>query len=411
MKKIILTVLISFIGFMGCSGVTDSDKNDTQTLSRELTSAEKQIVESVGTFSYALFRRTASRDRTKNIFISPLSASMALGMTLNGAAGKTREAMKETLRLQGMDIESINEAYASLIELLFNADSKVKMKLANSIWLRQGFDVRESFKEVGTSYFNARVEALDFTDPAAANIINQWVAENTGGLIESIIEGPIPREMVMYLINAIYFQGDWLYQFDERATAAKPFTPQEGDDVEVAMMLQENNLAAFVSEDVVLVDLPYGDSLFTMTLMMPADEDSMRNFIQSKLTEAHVNDWISKMTVRKTRIELPRFELSYEIRMNDILKAMGMSGAFSRGANFSNINPEAELYLSEVKQKAFLTVDEEGTEAGAATSVRVGVTSMPQIRVIKFNRPFVFMIRERTSDTILFIGKVVDPVH
>lgn len=413
MRKLLLLLISLLLSITGCSQITGEDEPDEPpTLSRELTATEKQLVEADRTFSYDIFRRTVNQESADNIFISPLSVSMALGMTLNGASGETKSAMQQTLNLQGMDLQEINESYSTLIKLLQSADPKVKMELANSVWARQGFEVDEEFIERCKEFFEARIESLDFSDPSAPEQINQWVRENTGGLIDTIIDDGIPPEMVLFLINAIYFDADWQYQFDPDETENREFTTEEGA-IEAEMMSQKHELAGYVSDEVQLLDLPYGDSLFTMTLMMPADEETaVDDFIEEELTAENVDHWISEMSVETTQIAIPKFKMGYNITMNGLLKEMGMDIAFDKEqADFANINKDKQLFISQVKHKSFIEVDEEGTEAAAVTSVGLGVTSAgPQIRTIEFDRPFVFMIRERTSNTILFMGKVGDPL-
>ena len=409
MKRFLPVALVCLLGITACSQVVDKGEREEPTLSRELTANEKQIVEADRSFSYDIFRRTVAQDSTNNVFISPLSVSMALGMTLNGSAGETRSAMKDALHLQDMDMSAINESYSSLIELLISADSKVKMKLANSIWYKKGFAVEESFKEKCKKFFNARIDSLNFSDPSAAHTINEWVSNNTEGLIDELIKGSIPPEVVMYLINAIYFQGDWQYQFDPEETDEMEFSTGNGS-VQADMMHQKNSLNVYVSDEVRVLDLPYGNNLFTMTLMMPGSgETSINDFVQQKLTAENVDYWISQMSKDTTKIAIPKFELEYGISMNGVLKSMGMEEAFNeQSANFSNINPESRLFISNVKHKSFVKVDEEGTEAAAVTSVEMGITSNGPIP-LTFDRPFIFMIRERTSNTILFMGKVKNP--
>lgn len=415
MSKLSLIFFVFLIGVLGCSLFNRNDRRQhPKTLPRELTTQEKKLIEADRPFSYELFRKIAKQDFSKNVFISPLSISMALGMTLNGAADSTQIAMKNALHLQGMDQESINKSYASLIELLQSADSKVDMKLANSIWFRQGFPVQDAFTEACKKYFKARIESLDFSDPSAVDKINQWVSDNTEGLIQTIIQGSIPRDIVMYLVNAIYFKGDWRYQFKESETTPKDFHLEGGTSRKVDMMTQKNDLAAYVSDQVQVLDLSYGDSLFTMTLMAPASpQQSINKFVSEELTAENVQRWLAKLTKEPTHIEVPKFKMGYKILLNETLKEIGMERAFDRHrANFSNINPDENLFISKVNHKAYVKVDEEGTEAAAATSVSVGVTSVgPEIRNIKFDRPFVFLIRERTSRTILFMGLVKSPAN
>jgi serpin B len=412
MKKLAVTLMCLALWLSGCSLLFDKGETKKgESLPRPLTASEQEIVKADRTFSYDLFRTTLQNENDDNIFISPLSVSMALGMTVNGAAGKTREEMKSVLHLQDMDMQSINESYLSLIELLRSADPKVNMKVANSIWTREGFTVNEDFKKTVEEFFKARISSLDFSDPSAADQINQWVRDNTDGLIDSIVDGSIPREVVMYLINAIYFQADWQYQFDPEDTAPKEFkTPN--DLLTVDMMSQKNDLAAYVSEEVEILDLAYGDSLFSMTLLMPHDDQQrIGEFVQDKLTADNMQFWLSELSVEETQIEVPKFKIEYDLKMNELLRGMGMESAFNTDkADFSNINSDRQLFISKIKHKAFVEVNEEGTEAAAVTSVGVGVTSVgPKVRTLKFNRPFVFVIRERTSGTILFMGKVSDP--
>lgn len=399
-----LLILIS----LGCTtNVTGPDLKGE--LPRDLSSVEKKLVENGQSFSFNVFKSTVADDNSENIFISPLSISVALGMTMNGAEGETYEQMKQTLAFKGLSSEEINSGYQSLIELLTTVDPKVKMKIANSVWNREGFEVEEEFINKLEEYFEARVAELDFSDPKSAEVINDWVSENTNGLIEKIINGQIPSHMVMYLINAIYFQGDWTYQFDEEKTREQPFYLENGEQTMVDMMNQERDFNMYANEKVQMIDLPYGDSLFSMTVMMPADENKPLNeFIANDLTKANFDSWISELSGKNMPLYFPKFELDYEIKMNDILVSMGMEDAFAPSkANFKGINPEAPLFISEVKHITYVKVDEKGTEAAAVTSVGIGITSVPQS--FSVNRPFVFVIREQNSGAVLFMGKVQNP--
>jgi serine protease inhibitor len=408
-----ITFLITTLIFLtACNDSLVGPDDPIGELPRELTQAEKKLIESDREFSYELFRNTVAFDDEENVFISPISISMALAMTLNGARGETYDQMRETLRLNGMDTEEINEAFESLIELLTTVDPKVTMRIANSIWYEEGLLVEEDFLERVRSSYNASVEQLDFMDPASVDVINNWVDTHTEGLIEEIID-EIPPEMVMYLINAIYFKGDWLRQFDADETRQADFYLETGETIQVDMMRQEERFATYFSNDVQMIELPYGDSLFSMTVLLPNNPDMpIDRFVDDKLTAQNLAEWRSNLSVggRDVILQLPKFELEYEIEYNDILKAMGMELAFEEWeADFTGIadvSPQ-NLYISEVKHKTFIRVDEEGTEAAAATSVGVGVTSMPPSIIV--DRPFVFIIHERESGTNLFMGKMKNP--
>ncbi|MGN8224755.1 serpin family protein [Gracilimonas sp. BCB1] len=406
----LLSLLFFALFLIPLSCTTDvTGPNSSGELPRELSAAEKKLVEDGQSFGFNVFKSTVAGDSSKNIFISPLSISVALGMTMNGAEGETFEQMRETLALQGLSQDEINQGYQSLIKLLTEADPKVKMQIANSVWSREGFAVQESFTNTLEEYFDATTRELNFSDPKSTDIINQWVADNTNGLIEKIIDGQIPPEMIMYLINAIYFQGDWTYQFDKEETREHSFSLEEGGEIMVDMMRQERLFNINMNEEVHMIDLAYGDSLFSMTVMMPADtEKPIDEFISDDLTKEKFDSWIAGLSKKDMPILFPKFELSYKIKMNDILKSMGMEVPFEEGkADFSGINPDARLFISQVNHKTYVKVDEKGTEAAAVTSVGIGVTSVPQ--TFSVDRPFVFMIREQNSGAILFMGKVKNP--
>lgn len=416
MMSFMRTVLVLFVAvfvFAQCESSVTGPDDPIGELPRDLTASEKMLIEADQSFSYDIFQRTVAYDSEQdNLMISPLSISMALAMTLNGAEDQTYKDMKKALYLSGMEKEEINEAFQSLIELLINADPNVAMKIANSIWYRDGLPVKEDFKERVKEYFGAEVTALDFSDPAAVDIINQWVSDNTEELIPEIID-EIPSHIVMYLINALYFKGDWLNQFDPDDTQAGDFHLESGETVQAEMMRQENQFATMFSDEVQMIELPYGDSLFSMSILMPADANTPINqFIDEKITASNINNWRSSLSVpnRDVILRMPKFEFDYELEYTDILKAMGMEIAFDEWeADFTGIadvSPQ-NLFIDEVKHKTFISVDEEGTEAAAVTSVGVGITSMPPQMII--DRPFVFIIHERESGANLFMGKVKNP--
>ncbi len=377
---------------------------------RALTAQEAQLVEAENRFGLALFEAISRDAPGENVFISPLSVSMALGMTLNGARGETRAAMEETLELAGLSQAEINASYRSLIGLLRGLDPGVTFTLANSIWYRQTFEVRQAFIDTSKKYFDAEVAALDFRSPEAPETINGWVSDNTQGKIEQIVQA-IPSNVVMYLINAIYFKGTWQYQFDEEKTREAPFTRADGAEVTVDMMtLEEPTLPYYRDEQVTAVELPYGDSLYAMTILLPRRGGNVDS-LAARLDAGRWSETTGGLRGRElSALEMPRFTLEYKKKLNDVLKALGMEIAFDkRRANFGGINETLakKLYIDEVMHKAFIEVDEAGTEAAAATSVSIGITSAPP--AVRIDRPFVFAIREHHSGTILFIGKVTDP--
>ncbi|MBC9797463.1 serpin family protein [Sinomicrobium weinanense] len=408
MKKVVITgiVLPILLFCVAC----DKDPSTTPEgpkgeLPRELNASEMKIIAADQSFSYDIFRRTVAYDtEEENLMISPLSISTALAMTLNGAKGQTFEDMQASLYLHGMSMDEINDAFQSLVKLLLTADPEVKIKIANSVWYKEGLPVEEDFVQRLKNKYEAEITGLDFSDPGAKDIINKWVAENTEGLIKTIID-EIPGNMIMYLINALYFKGNWLTQFDKDDTHKADFVLESGERVQVDMMSQKSRFAMYADDDVRLVQLPYGDSLFTMSVLMPGDPKMpIDQFVAEKVTQANLATWRSKLRVYGDMdLKLPKFELEYELKYNDILKAMGMEIAFDGPADFTGIAP-LDLLIDEVKHKTFIRVDEEGTEAAAVTSVGIVETSLPPSVVI--NRPFVFIIYEQVSGANLFMGKV-----
>jgi serpin B len=386
----------------------ESPKSITE-LPRSLSVAEVELIESDNRFAFELFRAVNELEGNKNIFLSPLSVAMALGMTYNGAAGTTQEAMQQALELQGMTLQDVNESYQSLIALLRNLDSRVEFTLANSIWHSDLWTFEQDFIDLNRQYFDAEVASLDFASPSAAPTINDWVYDKTRGKIPEIVPDPIPAHIIMYLINAIYFKGDWTYQFEKSRTSAAPFDLADGTQTTVDMMSHSTDVEIGVSwsEGVHVGDLSYGGGAYSMTILLPPTAPQLDSLIDH-LTQANWSSWIGQLHTDEIRVSIPKFSLEYEIELNDALTALGMGIAFSdTDADFTRMHRDGGLFISEVKHKTFVDVNEEGTEAAAATSVGVGATSAPMSFIV--DRPFVFVIRERLSGTIMFMGKFVDP--
>ena len=336
---------------------------------------------------------------------------MALGMTLAGAEAGTFEAMRAALRLEGLDREEIGASYHSLIDLLSDLDPSVRMEIGNSVWHRMGFTLEDSYVSEVERDFLARVEALDFEDPASADVINGWVDEATDGLIDAIVEAPIDPLTVAFLINAIYFEGQWTTRFDPERTRSGDFARPDGSTVSVPFMWMSDRSFPYSSTSAYqAIDLPYGGEAFSMTVVLPSGDSGVGDLVESLDADAWAGI-ISGMAEREIQVGLPKFRLEYDKTLNAVLQALGMGVAFDPGAaDFSRMHPDAlslQLHISEVKQKAFVEVDEEGTRAAAVTSVEMGVTSAPPSFVA--DRPFAFAIRERLSGTVLFTGVVRDP--
>ncbi len=399
--KIFLLSIAVAISSCNICELDETDKEPPRTLS----SSEKIIVSADNNFGLKLFKDLNTADPDKNLFISPLSVSLALGTMLNGANGDTYEAMKNTLELNGLTETEINESYRDLIELLANLDEEVIFNIANSIWHRNTFSVEQLFLDTNMEYFDAEVQGLDFSNPDAKNMINDWVNEKTNGLIDKILDEDIPAEIVMYLINAIYFKGSWTSEFDKNLTLDESFYNYDNTVSSVPLMHQNDYFLYMETEQFQAVDLMYGDSLYSMTILLPKDGNDV-NDIVATLDE---NTLSSQSYSTDVDLYLPRFELEWKKSLNNVLKAMGMDIAFNETlADFTRINQNGGLYIDEVLHKTYIKIDEEGTEAAAVTSIGISLTSMPETIDFRVDKPYMFMIREKHSGTTLFIGKVLE---
>ncbi|MBI1723465.1 MAG: serpin family protein, partial [Gemmatimonadetes bacterium] len=266
-------------------------------LPRPLTAAEARLIATGNRFALRLFREVAAgQDPAKNLFVSPLSVAMALGMTLNGAAGATYDAMRQTLALDDLTQAEINQSYWGLIDLLRRLDPNVDFTLANSIWYRQEFTFEQAFLDTNRLYFDSRIEGLDFAAPSAPETIDAWVREQTRGRIASIAPNPIPRDAIMYLINAVYFKGAWTKQFEKSRTRDAPFRRRDGSIRPAPMMSHAGEVSVQLAADaaVQVVDLPYGGGAYSMTIVMPNDAAGIDALVAG-LTAEQWNAWMGAL--------------------------------------------------------------------------------------------------------------------
>ena len=370
-----------------------------------MSAAEVEIIGASNRFAFDLLAQ-ANRPND-NLFLSPLSASMALGMAMNGAAGETWSQMRNVLGFGNLAEEEINASYESLIELLVGLDPSVETAIGNSVWTRQGFPVHSDFLNTVREAFDAEVAELDFANPAGSARINEWVRAATHGRIEDIVPAVIPNNVVMYLINAIYFKGSWTFRFDPADTRSEPFHLDDGSTRTVPLMTLRGELPYQENSRFQAVDLPYGGRAFSMTLLLPLQGESVDS-LAATLDAAAWEDIADGFHDADVQLFLPRFRMAYERTLNDDLAALGMVDAFDDlRADFTRMSPVDGLFISKVKQKSWVDVNEEGTEAAAATKVSMAVVSSGP--VVRADRPFLFFIRERLSGTILFAGKMASP--
>ncbi len=409
-------VLILIAGLAVVIHATSCSKNDNpeQDLTPKaitLSAEAPQAIESSNEFGIELFTKVAEEEN-KNLMLSPLSASTALTMLLNGCGGDTYTQLQGTLNYpSGMSISDINEAYKGLVDQLLKADPKVKLALANAIFYRNGFSVKAPFLTTMKNDYKATVDDLDFNAPSALTTINKWANDNTNSKIPKVLD-KIDPDAVMFIMNALYFNGDWSYQFDKSLTDELPFYPDGGGTVNVSTMNGEVGSKVVYRNDYKAIEMPYGRTNFTMIVIVPQGSLSSFNTSFTHQSWSQLTAELDgKAEFGKMIVFMPKFKFSYEKFLNDQLKSMGMVYAFiPYQADLSGISNNS-IYVSFVKQNTFVEVDEEGTEAAAVTTIGVYNTSFPpQPQQFIIDKSFIFAIRERTTNTLLFIGQVVNPL-
>jgi serpin B len=393
--------------FMSCSKT--SDELPTEPVPIELTQDQVTMIESGNSFAFDIFRQVMkSAGENENVMISPMSISYALSMTLNGANGATRDSMLKALRLSGITPDAINNSCKDLTEALLSVDKRVLMSIANSVWVENNFTVKKAFINILTKYYDAESKTFDINDASAPDKINAWIEEKTNGLIKQMID-KLEDNTVMLLINAIYFKGKWKSQFDESKTVEMPFYKTGSSQINVPMMKQETEFSVYEGNGFVLAEFPYGQGNFVMDVILPNDHSGLSSAI-AQVSDANFSGWINQMSERKIDLSFPRFKYGFKKELKEVLSDMGMKIAFNDGADFSNISDQYDLLINDVTHQSFIETNEEGTEAAAATVIGIGVTSMPPSPLVyKMDHPFMYIIRETTTNSIIFMGRVADP--
>ncbi len=358
--------------------------------------------------SFKLFQAILKQQPEKNIFISPASIAIALSMTYNGAQGETQQAIAQTLELQGMSLEDVNQGNAALRTALTNLDPEVQLSVANSLWARTGEPFYPEFLQKNQTFYNAKVTDLDFTDPKTPSIINAWVKQSTNGKIEKIVDRKeIEPTTILFLINAIYFKGNWTKPFDKTQTKELPFTLLNGTQKPQPMMFQQAQYQYYTNPLFQAVMLPYGQGRLSLYIFLPQNNVSLKTFYQN-LNAENWEQWMNQFQPELLLIGLPRFRLDYGLELDDTLKSLGMAIAFDeKRANFTGMTSRRPAYISKVKHNTFFEVNEEGSQAAGATSVRISTRASPPHLVV--DRPFFCVIRDNQTKSILFMGSVVEP--
>jgi serpin B len=375
---------------------------------------DERMVESNNKFGFNLFDRLASQttNQSKNIFVSPSSIAIALSMTANGASGETQKAIAQVLELDNIKIDDLNNFNRAIQDLLANGDQNVELSIANSLWVRQEIALNQSFLNQVKEFYGAEVTNLNFDDPNAANKINDWVKKSTKSKITKIIDRINP-DSLLFLINAVYFKGAWEAPFEKSLTKSQPFTLADGSIIQHPAMSRSGEYRYYDAPTFQMISLPYGSGRFSMEIFLPKSPSNLTQF-QTQFNLKNWQEWSTKLRPSDGLIQLPRFQMEYEVSLKDTLQNMGMEIAFAPDrADFQNLST-MKTFIGDVKHKTFVDVNEEGTEAAAVTSVEIKTTSAspseePPFRMI-VDRPFFLTISDRQTGTIIFMGAIKNPL-
>ncbi|NES94412.1 MAG: serpin family protein [Desertifilum sp. SIO1I2] len=416
MRSSIMATLV-MLGLLGSVGLDYLDLGiaqsqpiySQQTPMNSIPTVDERLVTANTQFGFNLFSQLSQQEGSKNIFISPSSIAIALSMAYNGATGDTQQAMAQALEIQGLSLSEVNQAYADFKTVIEKADPQVQLQIANSLWARQGITFNPQFLQNNRQFYRAQVTDLDFQDPAATRTINNWVKENTNGKINQILDRLRPDD-VLFLINAIYFKGNWTTQFNKAQTTNQPFYVSNTQTQTVPLMSQRGNYRYLETNDFQAISLPYSNGRWSLYVFLPKPDRNLTQF-QQQLNAENWNTWMDQFRRREGLIKLPRFKMEYSTNLEQTLSALGMGVAFSRQAEFTQMTTEP-VYIDQVKHKTFVEVNEEGTEAAAVTSIGIRTTSA-QMPTAPFqmvvDRPFFCAIRDNQTGSLLFLGSIVDP--
>jgi serpin B len=362
-------------------------------------------------FGLALYDQLARKDG--NLFFSPHSISTALGMTYAGARGKTAEEMKTTLRFH-LEPGRLHPAFGKLIDQLDGEKTKrsAKLRVANRLWGQRDYGFLPEFLKLTQTDYRAGLEEVDFmaNPEAARQTINAWVEKQTQEKIKDLMpSGVINNNTRLVLTNAIYFKAAWMFPFEAKETRPGDFTRADGKKVEVPLMHEKIRARFGQQEGFAILELPYERQELSMFLLLPTDPAGLPK-VEKQMSEANLKAWLGKLGVHQVDVTLPKFKVTAQFMLKDTLQAMGMHDAFVFGkADFSGMATREKLFISAVVHKAFVDVNEQGTEAAAATGVGVGTLSLPPPATFRADHPFLFLIRDNGTGALLFMGRLAQP--
>lgn len=408
-SAIIISILLSsiiYIVFFSSSTVTAQPRAvDTYATNESVENLSYLIND----FSFKLYNQIAL-ENTDNIFFSPYSIFVALAMTYEGARNETADEMHNALGFPQNDTVTLC-SFGRIYNLL-NINKEYTLNTANALWIKKEYPFLEEYLTFIENYYMGKTTEVDFSNPEkAADLINRWIEKNTGGKIKNLItKEDIHEYLAMILTNAIYFKGDWLNKFDKDLTTNRDFELSNGEITSVPMMaLYKSDLKFNYTEtnDLQMLELPYKGDKLSMLVLLPKENNI--SIVEKMLNRENLSKWIKSMNKTNVEVILPKFKLETEYSLKNYLANMGMINPFTVNADFSGITGKKDLFIEKVKHKAFIEVNEEGTEAAAATSVHMALTAIPEYTVFNADHPFIFLIMHKETGNILFMGRLSKP--
>ena len=419
MNRAAIALMMATAMVAGCSTSNEDDPKPViepvePPTTLELTRAEQEMVGSSNDFAFNLFRE--ARDKERSQILSPISITYALGMLNNGAAGETQQEINKVLGFSETGANGINQFCYKMMQRAGSLDEQTKVLIADNIYMNKGYELKPAFKETVKTFYDADAETRDFFDGKTRDVINQWASDHTEGMIKEVLkEDEFQPDFVSYLLNAIYFKGTWRYQFDQKMTQKELFMTSDilSESVEVPMMHQTADLDYLKTDDFQALRLPYGNGAWNMTVLLPIikDEGPTSEDINRVLTSLNTASWQQiqqQMAPMKVDVHLPRLESDTDINLIPIMQKLGMKKAFYFEAEFPNFC-DVPTFIGLMKQVAKIKLDEEGTEAAAVTVIgmekNAGGSSEPDYVTFNANHPFLYIISEKATGAIFFIGQ------
>ena len=412
LSVIIVLIVISAVFFIAIQYQLNKDFTEEEKISDDDTPTavgNLSFNDAVNAFAFNFFKELNDGG---NIFISPYSIFTALAMTYEGAKGKTANEMADVLNVE-QDNASFHEYMKNLYEVLNEKNEDYNISTANALWVKENYQLLESYLDVIRNYYGGHATEVDFNNPEeAADIINKWVENNTNGLIKDLILPDYINPLTMLILtNAIYFKGIWEVQFDPVNTTDRDFENSSSFSVKVPTMSLVDTDDVFnytETDDLQILELKYSGGDISMMILLPKDKDL--STVINAADENSFSEWRESMVEKNVDIYLPKFKVETKYQLNEYLKQLGMVIPFTYSADFSGMNGYKELFISRVVHKAFIDVNEEGTEAAAATAVIMERLIIEPSRIVfDCNHPFMYLIQHKQTGTILFMGTITDP--